>query len=119
MIDEFLTTHEELTPDQITELKALNLSLKDQYGRMETGWQDIVGSIEDDAVFESLQKMVDDVEKCVNKTLSVSKKQLINNPLKELVPQFQQLRSNFRPFSYTTLCYRSTILLQRHGFRQN
>ena len=73
-IDEFLATHTELNEEGITELKALNLNLEEQYKRMETGWQDVVGSIEDDALFEALQKMVNDVETHIGKTLTLSKK---------------------------------------------
>ena len=37
----------------------------DQYDWMETGWQNLVSSIKDDDLFNSLQKIVNDMEQLV------------------------------------------------------
>ena len=73
-IDDFLTENPDLNPENLQVLKKLNADLEKQFERMETSWFSMMGDIEDVPIHTALEKMFNDVDDHVTKTLRVSQK---------------------------------------------
>ena len=60
-VGDFLDDNPDLNPENVEELKELNTALKNQLERMETAWESIVGNLEDNDTFDTLNQMVNEV----------------------------------------------------------
>ena len=81
-MDDFLTENPELGPEHLQVLKKLNADLEKQFERMETSWFSMLGDIEDVPAHTALEKMFNDVDDHVTKTLRVSQKAILE-PLRD------------------------------------
>ena len=73
-IDDFLAENPELGPEDLQVLKELNTDLKEQFKRMEVSWFSMMVDIEDVPTHTALEKMFNDVDDRVKKTLRASQK---------------------------------------------
>ena len=76
-IDDFLAGNPELGPEDLQVLKKLNADLVEQFKRMEISWFSVMGDIVDVPTHTTLEKMFDDVDDHVMKTLRVSQKAIL------------------------------------------
>ena len=72
-IDDFLAENADPGPEDILELKRLNSELIGQFNRMEAAWDSMMHEI-DDPTHTGLEKMFNNVDTYVSKTLKASKK---------------------------------------------
>ena len=72
-IDDFLAENADPGPEDILELKRLNSELIGQFNRMEAAWDSMMNEI-DDPTHTGLEKMFNNVDTYVSKTLKASKK---------------------------------------------
>jgi hypothetical protein len=78
-IDDFLDENPDLNPENLQVLKKLNTDLEEQFKRMEVSWFSMMGDIDDVPTHTALEKIFDDVDDYVTKTLGVSRKAISEN----------------------------------------
>jgi hypothetical protein len=76
-IDDFLAENPELGPEHLQVLKKLNIDLEEQFKRMEISWFSKMDDIADAPTHATLEKMFNDVDDYVTKTLGVSQKAIL------------------------------------------
>ena len=72
-IDDFLAENADPGPKDILKLERLNSELIDQFNRMEAAWDSMMNEI-DDPTHTGLEKMFNNVDTYVSKTLKASEK---------------------------------------------
>ena len=80
-VDDFLhaKADQEFSTWDIQKLEELNVSLKNQFERMETAWETMMDNIEDNGTFEALEEVLNNVSEDVKKTLTASEKAISDN----------------------------------------
>ena len=73
-IDDFLAENPELGPKHLQVLEKLNTDLEEQFKRMEISWFSMMDDIDDVLTHTALEKIFNDVDDYVTKTLGVSQK---------------------------------------------
>ena len=92
-IDDFLTENPDLNPENLQVLKELNADLKKQFKRMEISWFSMMDEIEDAPTHTALEKIFNDVDDYVTKTLGTSQKAISGKTSR---PTLEPLRDTSR-----------------------
>ena len=71
-IDDFLADNPDLNPKGIQVLEKLNADLEEQFKRMEVSWFSMMNNIEDVPIHTAMEKVFNDVDDHVTKTLRTS-----------------------------------------------